>query len=247
MSATAAQPARAPARRSFATLFRLLLRLQLTPLRAVGALSLGLLAIGLGALANGVDDPPKTATEVVAGYGLGVAIPLACAWLATSVIGDLVEDRLLVYVWLKPVPRWQLPVAAVAATVVAVVPLLALPLVLAMVAAGVPDLVGSVALASLLAVLGYAGLFVAASLWFRRALWWALVYILVWENGLSKAVHGTSRLSIASAAESLVARAAGVDVSYADRPTTAAVLFPLVVFATGIVLAVVRYRRAEVD
>jgi ABC-2 type transport system permease protein len=232
---------------SFVTLLRLLLRLQLTPLRALGALALGLLAVALGALVGGVDDPVRTATEVVVGYGLGIAIPLACAWMATSVVGDLVEDRLLVYLWLKPVPRWQLPVAAVVATIVTVVPLLAVPLVVAQVVAGASELVVSVAAASLLATAAYSALFVAAGLWFRRALWWALVYILVWENGFARAVDGAARLSIASCAESLVAHAGSVQSAYADRSTTAAVAVPAVVVALGVALAIVRYRRAEVD
>ncbi len=247
MTVAAVQPSRPARGRSMAALFRLLLRLQLTPFRAIGALSLGLLAVGLGALVNGADDAAKTTTEVVDGYGLGIAIPLACAWLATSVVGDLVEDRLLVYLWLKPVPRWQLPVAAVAVTAVVVLPLLAIPLVLAQFAAGVSQLAASVAFASLLAVLAYTALFVAASLWFRRALWWALIYILVWENGLSRAVEGAGRLSIAISAESIVAHAAGVEVASADRPLLPAILVPAGVFAAGIVLAVIRYRRVEID
>jgi len=94
---------------SFVALYRLLLRLQVTPLRLVGILVLGSLAVLLGALARGDDDPLRATTEVALGYGLGIVLPLATVWLATSTMGDLVEDRLLVYLWLKPVPRWQLP------------------------------------------------------------------------------------------------------------------------------------------
>ena len=65
----------------------------------------------------------------------------------------------------------------------------------------------------------YAGVFVAVGLWLRRALWWCLLYILVWENGLARAVDGAAGLSIASYAESLVANAADVSIAYADRPT----------------------------
>ena len=47
-------------------------------------------------------DPSQAAADAVAGYGFGRL--LAALWLGTSAVGDLVEDRLLVYVWLKPVP-----------------------------------------------------------------------------------------------------------------------------------------------
>ena len=234
-------------RSSFVALYRLLLRLQVTPLRIAGIAALGSLAVLLGVLARGDDDPLRATTEVALGYGLGIVLPLATAWLATSSIGDLVEDRLLVYLWLKPVPRWQLPAAAVLATVTIVVPLVAVPLVATAVVAGTTELIGALVLASVLAVVAYAGLFVAAGLWLRRALWWSLLYILVWENGLARAVDGAARLSIASYAQSLVADAAGVQISYADRQASASIVVPLVVGLAGLVLAVIRYRRAEID
>ncbi|MGZ8687615.1 MAG: hypothetical protein ACXWZP_04240, partial [Gaiellaceae bacterium] len=155
---------------SFAALYRLLIRLQVTPLRLVGIAALGSLAILLGLLTRGDDEPLRATTEVALGYGLGIVLPLATAWLATSSVGDLVEDRLLVYLWLKPVPRWQLPAAAVLSTVTIVVPLVALPLVTTAVVAGTTELIGALVLASVLAVVAYAGLFVAAGLWLRRAL-----------------------------------------------------------------------------
>ena len=243
----AEQAATASASSSFVALYRLLLRLQVTTRRVIGILALASLAVLLGALARSDDDPLRATTEIALGYGLGIVVPLATAWLATSSMGDLVEDRLLVYLWLKPVPRWQLPAAAVLATVTIVIPLVAVPLVLAAVVAGASQLIGALLLASVLATFAYAGVFVAVGLWLRRALWWCLLYILVWENGLARAVDGAARLSIASYAQSLVAHAADLHVSYADRPVGVSVVTPLVVGAAGIALAVIRYRRAEID
>ena len=102
-------------------------------------------------------------------------------------------------------------------------------------------------LACVLATFAYAGIFVAVGLWLRRALWWCLLYILVWENGLARAVDGAARLSIASYAQSLVANAADVSIAYADRPTGVSIVVPLVIGAAGLTLAVIRYRRAEID
>jgi hypothetical protein len=148
---------------------------------------------------------------------------------------------------LKPVPRWQLPAAAILATATVVVPLVAVPLVLAAIVAGASQLIGSILLACVLAVVAYAGVFVAVGLWLRRALWWCLLYILVWENGLARAVDGAARLSIASYAQSLVAAKADIVVSYADRGTGASVVAPILAAAAGLALAVIRYRRAEID
>jgi len=232
---------------SFVALYRLLLRLQVTPMRVVGILALGSLAVLLGGLSRGDDDPLRATTEVALGYGLGIVLPLATAWLATSSVGDLVEDRLLVYLWLKPIPRWQLPAAAILATATIVLPLVAVPLVVAAIVAGASQLIGAILLACVLAVVAYAGVFVAVGLWLRRALWWCLLYILVWENGLARAVDGAARLSIASYAQSLVAAKADIAVSYADRGTGISVVAPILAAVAGLVLAVIRYRRAEID
>lgn len=241
------QAAVGPVASGLGQLYRLLLRLQVTTLRVVGIGALGLVAVLLGLAVRGDPDVRRATAEIVLGYGLGIVLPLAAAWLATSSMGELVDDRLLVYLWLKPVPRWQLPAAATLATLTVVAPLVGVSLVLAAVVAGATELVGAVAAATVLATLAYACLFVAAGLWFRRALWWALLYILVWENGLARAIEGAARLSIAGYAQSLVADAADVRLSYADRPTLPSVVVPLAVALVGLVLAVVRYRRAEID
>ena len=228
-------------------LYRLLLRMQVTPFRVAGIAALGAVAVLLALVTRAGDDPLRATTEVAMGYGLGLVLPLATLWLATSSVGDLVEDHLVVYLWLKPVPRWQLPAAAAFASVTIVVPLVAVPLVAAALVAGAGELVGALLLASLLAVVAYAGVFVAVGLWFRRALWWSLLYVLVWENGLARAIDGAARLSLASYAQSLVADAAEVRIAYADRSPGASVVVPLAVGLAGFAVAVIRYRRAEID
>lgn len=245
MSTTTAAASRP--RATLPTLYVLLLRMQVTPLRIAGISALGAVAVALALAARSSDEPLRAAAEVALGYGLSFVIPLSTLWLATSCVNDLLEDKLLAYLWLKPVPRWQLPAAAVLATATVVVPLVAVPLVAAALVAGTSELVGALLLAALVAVLAYSGLFVAAGLWFRRALWFGLFYVLVWENGLGRAIDGVSRLSIASYTQSLVADAAGISVDFASHSRTASVVAPVAIAFAGFALAVVRYRRAEID
>ena len=221
--------------------------MQVTPLRIAGIAALGAVAVALALATRSSDDPLRATTEVALGYGLSFAIPLSTLWLATSCVGDLVEDKLVAYLWLKPVPRWQLPAAAVLATATIVVPLVAVPLVAAALVAGTGELVGALLLASLIAVLAYSGLFVAAGLCFRRALWFGLFYVLVFENGLGRGIEGVARMSIASYSQSLVADAADVSISYAEHSPTSSVVVPVAVAFAGFALAVIRYRRAEID
>jgi hypothetical protein len=227
-------------------LYVIVLRMQLTPLRLLGVGALGAIGALLGVLTGRDDDPVRATADLVAAYGIAVAIPLCALWLATSSVGDLVDDGLLVYLWLKPVSRWQLPAASILATSTVVLALIVAPFVLATLLAGTPGLAPHVLVACALATLAYASLFVAGGLWLRRALWWGLAYLLVWENGIARASEGASRLSVGGYAHSVLARLADVDLELGGRPLTVSVVALLVVIVGGWLAATHRYRRAEI-
>jgi len=246
---TAADTTHGPRPAPLATLRQLyviVLRLQLTPLRVLAIAALGAVAVLLGGLTRRDDDPLQATAEMVAGYGITVAVPLCVLWLATSSLGDLVDDGLLVYLWLKPVARWQLPAAAVLAVATVVGSLVVVPLVVAPLVAGTSELALDVAVSALLATLAYAGLFVALGLWLRRALWWGLAYLLVWENGIARASEGASRLSVGGYARSVLARLADVELADAGRSLGLGVSVLVAVAIGGLVAATIRYRRAEI-
>ena len=249
MSAVHAPAVRARPRAGTAirALYGLLLRTQVTVPRVLGIGALGGLAILLGVVARWDDDPTQAVADVAAAYGLGVVVPLAALWLGTSAIGDLVEDRLLVYVWLKPVPRWQLPAAAILATITLVVPLTALPLAIAGIAAGQGEVALTAFIAASLAACAYAGIFVTAGLWFRRAVWWGLAFVLLWENAAAYSADGLARFTVTSWARSILSTASGVDIELDTRSVTAAFVVLPAVTVAGWLLATFRYRRADVD
>lgn len=232
---------------SLGALYRLLLRTQVTVPRLLGIAALGSLSVLLGVFARWDDDPVQAAADVAASYGLGIVVPLAAVWLGTSAIGDLVEDRLLVYLWLKPVARWQLPAAAVLATLTLVAPLTALPLAASALAAGAGEAALTVLLAASLAAFAYSGLFVAAGLWFRRAVWWGLAFVLLWENAAAHASEGTARFTVTSWARSLLSTVPEVDVPLDGRSVAAALVVLPAVAIAGWLAATLRYRRADVD
>ena len=247
MTATAHTPRPRPA--TLATLrqlYTIVLRMQLTPLRLIGVASLGGIGLLHGVLTGRDDDPVTATADLVAGYGITVAIPLCVLWLATSSVGDLVDDGLLVYLWLKPVARWQLPAASMLATATVALSLITAPLVIATLVAGTPELALDVAVACTLATLAYAGLFVAAGLWLRRALWWGIAYLLVWENGIARASEGASRLSVGTYGRSVLARLADVDLDLGGRLLFPSVVALGVVAVGGWLAATHRYRRAEI-
>ena len=247
MSSVDATAARPQPVSSLDALYRLLLRAQVTVPRLLGVGALGGLAVLLGVVARWDDDPVQAGADVVASYGLGVALPLAALWFGTSAIGDLVDDRLLVYLWLKPVARWQLPAAAILATATLVVPLTALPLAVAALAAGSGELALATLLASALAACAYAGLFVAAGLWFRRAVWWGLAFVVIWENAAAYASEGMERFTVTSWARSIVSSVDGIAVELDGRSVGASIVVLVAIVVAGWLAATIRYRRADVD
>jgi ABC-2 type transport system permease protein len=232
---------------TFFALYRLLLRTQITIPRLLGIAGLSALSILIGLFARWDDNSAQAAADHVSGYGLGILVPLATLWFGCSAIGDLVEDRLLVYLWLKPVARWQLPAAAVLATVSVVVPLTALPLTASTVVAGAGDVAFPAFLAASLAALAYAGLFVAAGLWFRRAVWWGLAFILIWENFAAYSADGIGRFTVIGWASAVLGLAPGVDVQLeAGSAAVAFVVLPAIAIAAW-QATTWRYGRAEID
>ena len=91
------------------------------------------------------------------------------------------------------------------ATVSVVVPLTAVPLAASALVAGAGDVALAAFLAASFAALAYAGLFVAAGLWFRRAVWWGLAFVLLWENVVAHAAEGAARFTVNGWASSVSA------------------------------------------
>jgi ABC-2 type transport system permease protein len=232
---------------SFLALYRLLLRMQITVTRLLGIAGLGALAILIGLFSRWDDNPAQAAADVVSSYGLGILVPFAALWLGTSAIGDLVDDRLLVYLWLKPVARWQLPAAAVLATVSVVLPLTAVPLAASALVAGAGEVAPAAFLAGSLAAFAYAGLFVAAGIAFRRAVWWGLAFVLLWENVVAHTAEGAARFTVRGWAASVLDLAPDVGVSDTAGSTGAAFVVLVAIAVAGWLVATWRYRRADVD
>ncbi|PSO46190.1 MAG: hypothetical protein BRC32_07000 [Actinobacteria bacterium QS_8_72_14] len=120
--------------------------------------------------------------------GVDLLVPLLTLVVAASALGDLDADGSLVYLWLRPVPRWQLAVGALGAVGTIAVPAVMVPIALAALVAGLGAVSGAVTAATGAATaLAYGAVFLAAGLWLERALLWGLLYVLVWEGPVSAA------------------------------------------------------------
>lgn len=184
------------------------LRLLLSVLAAVALGAVGLVVRARAETGVGVAD--EQVATLVAVLVLTLYAPLISLVQAAAVVGDLREDGTLVYLWLRPVPRWRLALAAALAVLLRSAPLAVLAaVVLTLAAGGGPGLVVAAGYAALLACVGYAGLFSFLGLAVRRALVWGLVYVLVWEGVVGTFGALPARLAISTYSSSLLGHLAG--------------------------------------
>lgn len=242
-------PVLAPATPSvLATVWWVLVRSLGTRMRIAGLGLLGLAAVVLG-LAVHVAHPanrPDAAWSVIDSYGLSILVPVVALVFGSATLGDLAEDGTLVYLWLRPFPRWQLATAAFAASLTVVVPVAVIPLTVgAAISGGGGRLVAGAAAGGMLAAVAYTAVFCGLGLRVRRALAWGLAYLLIWEQAVARVSHGAARASLFINTRSLAAHLAGRSPPHNAVAWTTGLIFPLVVAAVALVLTTRSLNRGE--
>jgi len=222
----------------FAALYRMILGTIATKGRLALLGALGVVAVVIAFAMSNADtlgDPVQDAADLVNGYGLSVLVPVVALVFASAALGDLVDDSTLVYLWLRPVPREILALAATAAAATIAIPLVAVPLALsAALAGGDGGLVVGTVTAAAVCGLAYCGLFVALGLRIKRALSWGIAYVLIWEGFVARAGSGAARVSIQTYGRSILQQASDVQLNLADVAPVPAVVVPVLVAMIGV-------------
>lgn len=187
-------------------------------------------------------------SEFVAEVVLSLYLPIAALVFGASAFGDLIEDRTLVYIWLRPIRRIVIVLAALLAAVTVVAPIgwlagigsanmidTSSELILATTAATV---VGALAYGSLFLLLGYIS---------KRPLLWGLVYLILWEGFIARASKGLNGTSISGYLHSIVAAFTDASMGRADFSLATAILAPLAITAVALVVLTWRVARGNVD
>ena len=229
------------------SVYRVILRTQLSPARLFVLAGLSGVAVLLAFTARAADDTVEVATQTIANFGINIFAAFIALSLGSAALGNLVEDRTLVYLWLRPVSRHSIATAAMAAVVSVVAPILVVVMTVAAVITGVGDLVAATAVATALAVFAYSGIFVALGLRFKRSLLIGLGYIAIWELLMSRLGDWFARLSIRSYPMSILSDATGVEMRLADRSSLASYIVPLAVGVAGLAYTSWRLTRTEID
>ena len=240
----------APVRSAFAAVFRLVLGQLVTKARiaAVAGLSGLLVVIGVLVARSDSRDLVKDGAELVTNLGLAVVVTVIALLFASAALGDLREDKTLVYLWLTPMSPWIVPLAATAASAVIVVPIVVVPtLATAAIVSTSGGLVAGTLLATVLAAFAYNSLFTALGLFTRRTLVWGVAYILIWEGFVAAGGAGAARFALRAHATSILAGATATDLRLGDLAPSTAVVVLIAVTVVSVVTAVWRYRSMTVD
>ncbi len=232
----------------FVAEYRLLLRSVCTTGRliAIGLLAALSVLTAIAVAIGSPDDPLREGVGFVNG-NIATLIPVAVLVFGAAVLGDLIDDGSLVYLWLRPVPAWVHVLAAWAATVTVVVPLVLVPVVLATaIIDATPALLGASVLGGLVAVAGYAGLFVTLGVRFKRALPWGLVYILIWEGFVASAGKTATKLAFRSYVRSILSSMTDVTLKLGNFSLAVGIIVPLLAGAAALLYASRRLAKADV-
>jgi ABC-2 type transport system permease protein len=233
----------------FLALCGLLLRTQVTRTRIIslGALSALALVVGWALGISRTRSHLNAGTEFVNTYGLSLLVPVAVLVFASSMFGDPTDDGTLVYLWLRPVSRVKLVVAAATTSFIVTWPLVVPPLVAAAaLTRGGTDLVLGTLVSATVMVVSYVGVYVALGVRVKRPLVWGLLYIFIWEGFVARGSPNAAKGAIRAYGSSILHNYTGTSLVLADIDMLWAVTVPLTLGALGLAYAVWRLHRQDV-
>src|SRR6476661_7862889 len=128
----------------------------------------------------------------------GSIAPLVVLAIAAAAFANEVEDRTLANLTLAPIPRWQIALPKLLATITVAAPFIAVSAFLTSWIAFIGDTSASIAVtvSALVGVALYSAAFVWLGLVTTQAIGIGLLYIVLWEGFFSGFVSGVRLLSI---------------------------------------------------
>jgi ABC-2 type transport system permease protein len=229
--------------------YRVVLRQLLSVGRIVALVALSLTTTVAGfAVGTSNDADIDAAAGVIANLGFAVVIPVVALVFGGGALGDLCDDKTLVYLWLRPMDRWPMVVGAALAALTIAVPVTLPAVVVAAVLTGVGNgIVGATLLAGVVALVAYTAIFTMLGVVLRRFIVWGLAYILIWEGFVALGGAGVAQFAIRKYTRSIIADQTGADLGLADFSTATGVIVPLLVAVAVLAVASWRLARHDID
>jgi len=198
------------------------------------------------------DDAPSVRefeTAILGAMLAGSIAPLVVLAIAAAAFANEIEDRTLANLTLAPIPRWQIAVPKLLATITIAAPFIVISALLTSHVAFLGDTKATVAVtvSALVGVALYASAFVWLGLVTTQAIGLGLLYIVLWEGFFSGFVSGVRLLSIRHYAIALMH---GLDPRRFDGGNhlslTVAIVMSTLVFGGFLLSSVRRLRRMDV-
>lgn len=201
-------------------LLRTALRDVLRPRRLVAALVLVILPALMALVWRSVTpaaqfDPAETYNGLAANLLFGFILPILAVIYGTGVVSQEIEQRTIVYLLTRPVPRWRILLAKFVGSFIAITVTVGLSaLLLALVVYG-PGKIGASRLGTDLRILpvgalAYGSLFLLLATLVARPLTYGLLFAFGWESWVPRLPGAFSRLSVLSYLRSLAPHLAEV-------------------------------------
>ncbi|HEY7349428.1 MAG TPA: ABC transporter permease [Ktedonobacterales bacterium] len=203
---------------------------------------------------EGTDNGEGFVLDLFIGLVLPILLPLTALIFATSALGGEVEDRTLLYLTLKPIPRLVVIVAKLLASTVITTLLvevsLAATYLIGTQGAGDGRNLGAILLAGLVGCLAYSSLFLLLGLWFpRRGLLIGFIYVLIWEGIMSQLSTGLATFSVRRYVEGALDASLGAsalaDVSPVNISGATSLIVLALVLIGGILVSTWTLRQIE--
>jgi ABC-2 type transport system permease protein len=149
----------------------------------------------------GREEPEQFTRGVFDTISLTIVLPVATVLFGTGAFGAEMDEGTILYLLAKPISRWVIVLAKAFAAFILAFGLTAVSIAVAglIVLRSQPDggsTIEAYVVAMFVGSLAYTALFVALSLFTRRALVVGIGYSLVWEGALSSLLPGIANLSI---------------------------------------------------
>jgi len=208
--------------------------------------------VALGLRLGGDERNALNATaRLLENLGVRTLMPLVALIFGTGALGSELDDGTAVYLLAKPVRRSTTLLTKLVTAIGCSVLLTSIPFLLAglLAAGGLGDgLVVGFTVAAVAGTVLYCAVFVALSLFTRRALIIGLVYVLVWEGLLAGLFPGTQTFSVRQQTLAFADAISGVPetVFHADLGLTTAVVVAVILAVGATLLAIRRLARIQI-
>jgi ABC-2 type transport system permease protein len=233
---------------AIALTYRVVLRQLSSRSRIIGLTLLAMIAPVSGFALGSSDAALDDAVRLVASVGLGLVLPVVSLVFAGAAIGDLREDKTLVYLWLRPIDRWPIVVGAALAAGTLVAPITLIPIVAAAILTGAGGgIVMATVLASVVGLVAYVCVFTLLGVWLKRFIVWGWADVLIWEGFIAQAGGGVARVALRGYTRSILVEQTGVDLRFAGFSLVMSIVVPLAIAVVALAVASWRLSSQDID